>query len=186
MHAAALEEEFTRMRTSLVKLISRNTSSDVSRKRLELHPSKPGVPIDLAAAYETYRRYYLAQQRDIELKVRPLRTQAREVLARTSPTLKKLAALDAALDEILSDRESKLLTTVVALLEKRFTRLFKAHQQSLVAAQLADNPDSWMRPGGWLADFCKDMQTALLAELDARLQPTLGLIEALNNEISQH
>jgi hypothetical protein len=59
-----------------------------------------------------------------------LRARVRERLARTSPKLQKLAALDAAFDAILKEREGKLLGTVPALLEKRFGQLFTAHQQS--------------------------------------------------------
>jgi hypothetical protein len=106
----------------------------------------------------------------------------RDALARSSPALKKLAVLDATLENILSDRESKLLSTLASLLEKRFTRLFKAHQQALVAVQQADHPERWMEAGAWLARFCTELQTVLLAELDLRLQPIVGLIETFNNE----
>jgi hypothetical protein len=39
-----------------------------------------------------------------------------------------------------------------------------------------------MQPGGWLAAFGQELQEALLAELDARLQPVTGLIEAIRNK----
>jgi hypothetical protein len=61
--------------------------------------------------------------------------------------------------------------------------LFKAHQQMLVDTQQTDNPAGWTQAGAWLARFCNDMQMLLLAELELRLQPTVGLIEALNNNI---
>ena len=38
-----------------------------------------------------------------------------------------------------------------------------------------------MKQGAWLSRFCNELQTVLLAELDVRLQPTVGLIEALHN-----
>ena len=37
----------------------------------------------------------------------------------------------------------------------------------------------------WLAPLREDLRAALLAELDLRLQPVLGLIEALTQEKSQ-
>ena len=40
-----------------------------------------------------------------------------------------------------------------------------------------------MKDGAWLARFCHELQTVLLAELDLRLQPTLGLLEAYQKEI---
>jgi hypothetical protein len=36
-----------------------------------------------------------------------------------------------------------------------------------------------------LANFCRELQGVLLAELDLRLQPAVGLIEALSNEVSK-
>ncbi|HCB41034.1 MAG TPA: DUF3348 domain-containing protein, partial [Gammaproteobacteria bacterium] len=38
---------------------------------------------------------------------------------------------------------------------------------------------------GWLQQFRKDVQALLLAELDLRLQPVLGLVEALEREVSR-
>jgi hypothetical protein len=142
------------------------------------------LPLEMPSAFEPYRRYYLAQQRDMELGTRPLRAKARDVLARTSPALKTLATLDAALDDILNDRESKLLANVPVLLEKRFTQLRKEHEHRLESTGMTDIPAYWMHAGGWLARFRTDLQTVLLAELDLRLQPTVGLIEALNHETS--
>jgi len=113
------------------------------------------------------------------MSVQPLRVNVRDALAKASPRLKQLADLDATFEAILRERESKLLATVPVLLKKRFEHLYKAHQQALVDAQQADDPAGWMNPGAWLARFCKDMQTLLLAEVALRLQPTVGLIEAL-------
>jgi hypothetical protein len=118
----------------------------------------------------------------MDLKIKPLRAQVREVVAGTSPALQQLAALDAALDAVLADRESLLLAKVPALLEKRFRQLRQAHQDLLLEAQQEDNISLWTKPGGRLARFCQELQTVLLAELDLRLQTTLGLLEALHNE----
>ncbi len=170
----AVGAQFARTRAALAESITK------------MPASKPDLPMELAAAYEPYRRCYLAHQRDMDLSIRPLRVNVREVLTMASPALKKLAALDAALDGILRERESSLLSTVPGLLKKRFVQLFKAHQQTLVDTQQADNPALWMQAGGWLARFCSELQTVLLAEVDLRLQPTVGLMEALNNEITQH
>lgn len=182
----AIDDELTRTRVGLMNSIMNSRSSNPGKQKIALPLPGPGVPLEVAADYEPYRRYYLAHQRDMEACVRPLRARARERLASASPGLKKLAALDATLDAVLCDRESKLLATVPLLLEKRFEKLLKAHQQRLVDAQQTDDPALWMNAGAWLERFCNELQTALLAELDLRLQPTLGLIEAFNNEITKH
>lgn len=140
------------------------------------------LPLDLPANWAGYRRFHEAHQRDMELHLQPLRSTLREALANASPQLGKLAALDAVLEKILRERESKLLARVPQLLRKRFEQLCQEHQQHLLAAQREDNPAGWLRPGGWLARFNQDLRTLLLAELELRLQPAQGLMEVLNNE----
>ena len=178
---AELEGEFAAARTALANSITASCSPSAGGTRIELPAVQPGAAIE-ALAYEPYRRFYLAHQGDLEAGVRPLRNKARQALARAGQQLRQLAALDGALDKILSARERQLLATVPALLERRFAQLASAHQQRLAETGQADDPELWMAPGGWLADFCNELKMALLAELDLRLQPTVGLIEALSNE----
>ena len=181
---AALGAEFSRVRAALESPITSIANPLAPRGRGGMPAPDLLLPIDMPSAFEPYRRYYLAQQRDMALATGPLRSQARDVLARSSPALKTLATLDAALDGALNERESKLLAHVPGLLEKRFTQLLKEHQLKVERSGLTDNPAYWMHAGGWLARFRTDLQTVLLAELDLRLQPTVGLIEALNHETS--
>lgn len=164
----AIGDEFARVRTGLVNSITQSC------------PSSPG------ADYEPYRRYHAAQQRAMEASVRPLRASVRAVLAEASPALKTLADLDATFDAMVCEREGKLLATVPALLKRRFEQLRQAHLQMLVDTQQADDSALSATPGAWAARFRDEMQTALLAELDLRLQPTLGLMEALNHEMTAH
>lgn len=184
--AVAIGDEVAQVRAALVNSITKSDTRSVGRAGIELPTPTPGEPMETAPAYEPYRRYYLSHQRDMELSVRPLRSHVRDVIARASPALSKLAALDAVLDGVLSDRESKLLSTVPLLLERRFGQLLKAHQQMLIETQQVDSPDVWMKAQGWPARFCNELQMVLLAELDVRLQPTVGLIEAFNNQTTQH
>jgi hypothetical protein len=179
-------DEVARLRTSLAQAITKSCSLSQSKARTPANAPVKEVPMDLTAIFEPYRRTYLALQRDMELAIQPLRARVRELLARTSPALMKLAALDAAFDSILKEREGKLLGTVPLLLEQRFTQQFKSHQQTLIETGQADNPALWLQAGSWLARFGNELKTVLLAELDLRLQPTIGLVEAFNQEISKH
>ena len=138
--------------------------------------------LDPAAAYAPYRRFYSAQQGEMDVAIRPWRNKARQALAQAGSKLGQLASLDGALDKILGARERQLLATVPALLERRFALLASAHRQRLAETGQPDDPTRWGAPGGWLADFGKELTMVLLAELDLRLQPTVGLIEALSNE----
>jgi hypothetical protein len=174
--------EFDRIQASLINSIMKSCSPNSGKTHIQLPIPKLELPMDFATAYAPYRRFYEAHQRDMEFCIQPLRVNVREALAKASPRLKKLADLDATLEKILRDRESKLLSKVPVLLKKRFEQLFKAHQQTLVDAQQADNPAGWTEAGGWLARFCNDMQMLLLAEMELRLQPTMGLIEAFKQD----
>ena len=176
-----LEEEFAAARTAWVNSITASCSPLAGETRIKLPPPQTGAAIE-ALAYEPYRRFYVAHQGEMELAIRPLRGKARQALAQTGGKFRQLAALDGALDKILGARERQLLATVPSLLERRFAQRAGAYQQRLAETGQPDDPELWMQPGGWLADFCNELKMALLAELDLRLQPTVGLIEALSNE----
>jgi hypothetical protein len=177
-----LDIELERIQAFLIHSITKSCSPGPGKTHITLPTPKLELPIDLSAAYVPYRRFYEAHQRDMESSIQPLRVNVREVLAQASPSLGKLAELDAALEKILRDREGKLLSKMPVLLKKRFEYLFKAHQQMLADTQQADDPANWTQAGGWLTRFCNDMQMLLLAEVELRLQPTVGLIEAFNSK----
>ena len=176
--STALADEFATARTAWASSIAVSCSPQAAKWAT----LAAAADSDEAVAYEPYRRFYSAQQGEMEVAIRPWRNKARQALAQAGGKLGQLAALDGALDKILGARERQLLATVPALLEKRFTLLASVHRQRLAAAGQPGDPARWGAPGGWLADFGKDLATVLLAELDLRLQPTVGLIEALSNE----
>ena len=178
---ADLDDELERVRAGLVNLITQRGALAGGKAVNKLPEPPDTVPVG-AAAFEPYRRFYAAHQREMEASIGTLRVRMRAALAPVSPPLQQLAALDAALDRILCEREGKLLAKVASLLQKRFMHLYRTHQQAFQDDGLTDQPALWMKSGGWLARFCHEMQTVLLAELDLRLQPTLGLLEAYKNE----
>lgn len=111
-----------------------------------------------------YRRAAQARQRAMAAAVAPLRTRLRAALAAGSPAQAQLAALDATLEAALAGRERTALHSVVAQIERR------------ARALRADSATDWR------IRFHHDMQQALLAELDLRLQPLHGLLDALRPE----
>lgn len=180
--SAAASAEFDRVQALLVNAIITSCSSSPGKTHNKLPAPQLELPMNVATAYTPYRRFYEAHQRDMELRIQPLRFNVRAAVAKASPRLKKLADLDATLEKILQEREAHLLSKVPGLLRKRFEQLFREHQQKLADAQQADNPAGWAQAGGWLARFCNDLQMLLLAEAELRLQPTMGLIEAFKQD----
>ena len=142
----------------------------------------PSASIHEGSVYTPYRRYHQGHQRDLELKTRTLRAQVRDQVGRASPALRQLAMLDMTFEHILREQEAKLLSNIPTLLERRFRHLLKTHQQSMGDLQLTDHVHLWVKPGGWLTRFGHELQTVLLAELDLRLQTSVGLLEAFNSE----
>jgi len=175
----SVHDEFAKTRASLERAIAKSGSPNTGRTRAELSMPKLDLPLEDTKVYTPFRRYHLAHQRDMENHVRSVRAKVRDGVAAASPKLRQLAALDAAFDGILCEREARLLSTIPSLMEKRFNQMRKAHLQTPPSD---NNPDLWMTPCAWLARFCSELQNVLLAELDLRLQPAVGLLEALHNE----
>jgi hypothetical protein len=181
----ALEQEFHRVRTALVTAIMASGASPASEKRVRNPLPQPEAATETDAGYAPYHQRYFDQQRHMALRIEALRAHVRQAIANVSPELGQLATFDALMDQMLGGREQKLLSTVPVLLERRFEHLRKAHQLGLDAAQQQDAPALWRQPGGWLDVFGKEMQEVLLAELEVRLQPVVGLIEAFSNEVKK-
>lgn len=178
----ALRDEFARVRGALLDSINTDGVLTPGKARIRLpapawHASTPG-----AADYLPYHRYYLAHQRDMGAAIAPLRASVRAGLAQRAPALRQLAALDGVLDQALAPRERSLLATVPQLLGRHFEQLHQAHRNALTTP---DDPARWLQPGAWLHTFCQDMRAVLLAELELRLQPVAGLMDALNEVTRQ-
>lgn len=125
-------------------------------------PAAEGLP--LADLLAPYRLHHAQQQRSMAARVGSLRERLRPHLAEASGALARLAQLDAVFERALAAQERQALAGLPALL----TRRAETHHA-------AD-------PRRWRARFWADLQRALQAELDLRLQPVLGLIEALRQD----
>ena len=185
----ALRQHVTRVRASLEQSILQGAPPGSGLTRIDMPAAELDEPIELKTAFEPYRRFQAAHQRQMESVVRTLRTQVRSQLAKSTPALQQLATLDAAFENILSEREAMLLGKVSRLLEKRFAQALKQHlkKQADLTTDSASNEalPAAEKPLAWLMPIRQAIRTALLAELDARLQPTLGLVEAFHAQNAQ-
>jgi hypothetical protein len=162
--APAVFDEFTRVRADLVKSITTDDLFRVDKASMKssTSPEPAADAMDLPAC----RRQYLAHQRAMAERIGPLRANVRAAMSKQSGALSRLAALDAALDEALGARERHLLSHIPPLLERRFEQLRKSH------------PEPWPA-------YRRNVQHLLLAELDIRLQPIEGMMEAMGHEITR-
>ncbi len=120
-----------------------------------------------------YQRFYALHQSEMEANILKLQIAIRRRVSAYSPQLSQLVVLESKLNEILLGYSRKALGAIPALLAKRFHFL---HVDPLETAEGGDKENKALQT------FLVEMQSVLLAELDSRLQPTLGLIEALIQE----
>lgn len=171
--ADAIRATFLRTRGQLVAAVVNSCAERATQVRIKWPTVATGVD---ATPFEPFLRFYAAHQRDMDVGVRALRSTVREAMAGVSPALQQLVSLDIVLEDTLWDHSRRFLAVVPRFLEKRFDWLQQQHRASLA------NPTETVA-ADWLAQFCKETQGLLLAELELRLQPVLGLVEALNNEV---
>lgn len=189
--AAAIRDTFLKERSHLVQGIVKRfvPPFGTARNRLpsanELHAhcletdafaSAPVLP-NCDAAFAPYRKHYLTLHGRLATASQRQRLLTVEAIAGLSPMLAGLAALDKGLGEAFYHRQRLILDRIPTLLERHFRRLLQTRWQALPERPRACDLAPWLASGGWIHHFCGQMQELLLAELDIRLQPAMGLIE---------
>ena len=173
---AADERECARVRAALAKAIADAPAGGPEPRRIGRPLAGSVAPTDMPADFATYRQRYTKCQLAMETQIVPLRRRLRTSLADRSPALAKLAELDTVMEQVVGAQERALLATLGARLEPCFDRLRGVPEDAPIGTP---SP-----PGPWLDRFRQEMRTLLLAELDLRLQPVEGLLEASRKSIS--
>ena len=168
---AADEREFARVKALLARTIADAPAGDAAPRRV-VRPLKDAVastegPVDFATIRQRYTKCQLA----METQIVPLRRRLRSTLADRSGRAAKLAELDTVMEQVVGAQERALLAGVAGRLETRFDQLRGASGE-------AGSP-----PGPWLERFGHEMRGLLLAELDLRLQPCEGLLQACRQSL---
>lgn len=151
------------------------------RARADNTPVQAPDP-QVEADYAAHSPRYLDLQKQIDTRLLAVRVQVRHALAQGSSGLRQLAALDAVMEQMLGAREQRLWASLSGHLERRLVRRHHEHLQTLQNSRVADEPLRWRQAGGWLWAFEQDLQALLIAELQVRLLPITGLLEAAHHE----
>jgi hypothetical protein len=141
--------------------------------------SPPALPEQDLVALPLYRRQYQAHQRSMEERIGSLRARVRAVAAAASPDMRRLATLDAVLDDALFGHQRRMLAQVPVLLERRFKAWARSTQVSEPPAP--PEPGESAHAPGDVPDLRQTMQDVLRAELDLRLQPVEGMMDAIGH-----
>lgn len=182
--AGAVARQVNQVKADLTALITAKVTPE--------RPTLPAAPRTLLhtleeddarteSKYAPHYQRYLGLQKQMETAVGALRAQVRQMLSKGSPALRQLVALDAVMEQMLGPREQKLWASVPVYLERRLEHWRQHHQQAITGQGGDDDPIRWRQAGGWIAAFEHDMRDMMLAELQQRLQPVVGLMEAAQN-----
>ncbi|MEN9383060.1 MAG: hypothetical protein RL323_203 [Pseudomonadota bacterium] len=145
--------------TRLNETVQRVHQGLVAAIKADRWPQETGDEADAALL----RKHALELQRLMEAKLTAVRPQVWQAMAGASPRLRQLVELDAAMAQVVEVQAQKSLAHLPALIEKQL--------KTSAPAQRLEPQLFW--------------QQVLLAELDLRMQPIWGLMEAFNNEVNK-
>jgi len=129
-------------------------------------------------AFEPYLNTWLTLQRRVVAASRQLRDKTRKAMKDHNQNLARLAELDSTFDQAMTGYTSQCFSHISKVLEQRFHALSPAEQTTSDPSH-----ETGIAPDDWLHRYCEEAQNLLLAELDVRLEPVLGLLEACHNEV---
>ena len=170
--AERLQADLLKSRDALLAHLSRSFAGEKAASVIPLQPLKDDAQADKRPTFGAYERFYQAHQRQMIAGLSNLRQRARRILSGHSQAMARLAELDAVFEQSLSGYVRHCFGALPGFLEKRYRTLWDTRDPFHTV-------EDWLAPQGWLSQFRRELQLLLLAELDARQEPILGLLDAL-------
>ncbi len=170
--AERLQADLLKSRDALLAHLSRSFAGEKAASVIPLPPLKDDAQADKRPTFGAYERFYQAHQRQMIAGLSNLRQRARRILSGHSQAMARLAELDAVFEQSLSGYVRHCFGALPGFLEKRYRTLWDTRDPFHTV-------EDWLAPQGWLSQFRRELQLLLLAELDARQEPILGLLDAL-------
>lgn len=168
LEPAVLED--VRVLLDTLQQTRRQLTQQIEQSRLpERRGTRMGLPrIDTVddtgegLRFAAWQRYHGIHQREFDFRLSGLRTDVRALVANASPRLARLAELDRLHAETVLSGAGRLFAQIPKFLAARF---------SVLQAEAEAN---------WLARFEDELLQILKAELDLRMLPIQGLLEAVH------
>ena len=170
--AERLQADLLKSRDALLAHLSRSFAGEKAASVIPLPPLKDDAQADKRPTFGAYERFYQAHQRQMIAGLSNLRQRARRILSGHSQAMARLAELDAVFEQSLSGYVRHCFGALPGFLEKRYRTLWDTRDPFHTV-------EDWLAPQGGLSQFRRELQLLLLAELDARQEPILGLLDAL-------
>lgn len=161
-------EDFLRVHAAMVGAALRSLNPESGPTRIKW----PQRDEDDTPPAPAFGKFYAANQREMEARVRGLQERVRDMIAGASAPLARLAALDEVLGDALLAHSRRVFAGIPGLVEER-------------AKELLGSGDGAGSEDGE-AQLKADVQGLLLAEIEARLMPVQGLVEALDEHDQQN
>ncbi|MZR63368.1 DUF3348 family protein [Alcanivorax sp. DP30] len=166
-----LQDALLKARHALLEHLSRSFAGEKAASVIALPPLSDDADAEKRPSFGAYERFYQAHQRQIIAGLSNLRLRCRRLLTGHSATLAHLAELDAVFENGLSSYARQGFAALPGFLDQRYRLLWQQRDPF-------HTPADWLGPHGWLSQFRRELKMLLLAELDARQEPVLGLLAA--------
>lgn len=151
--------EYAQLRDTLEQAIFAAAAPPQPLPAAQRRQLRAGAALEPELDVQAYRRRYTMLQQKMQDSIAALRGRLRSVLVAASPDMARLAAVDAAMEQALGDRETSVLAGLPGLLEEHFERL----------------PQK-----GRTDAFLRELSQIMKEELELRLQPVQGLVSAIS------
>ena len=178
--AVTVKEVFLRARASMMQSVIQSVARGSAATIVCPTETQANGPIDGSGDHEPYVKLYSAQQRKMNFATAKLHSDIRTACLGLSPQLAQLSELDQALNATLSIRYRRCFAVIPKLLQKRYRHIVRKFEQERQNHRRAN--DLWLQ---LQEQFRSEVQGLLLAELETRLLPVLGLIEAIDKEFDK-
>lgn len=177
--ADKVQQEFLRVNQELIETLIECFTPGNGSARVRFPGYREDATEEQLNNFDLYVQFYSARQRQIELKVQHLLSYVRDAAAGHSQRLAQLVMLESSFGEAIVGYDRQCLAAVPRLLEAYFEQLRKEHQDMLT--EQSGESTSEEAPS-WINQFSDDMRELLFAELELRLMPVMGLIEAFDED----
>lgn len=177
--ADKVQQEFLRVNQELIETLIECFTPGNGSARVRFPGYREDATEEQLNNFDLYVQFYSARQRQIELKVQHLLSYVRDAAAGHSQRLAQLVMLESSFGEAIVGYDRQCLAAVPRLLEAYFEQLRQEHQDMLTEQSGESTPEE---TPSWINQFSDDMRELLFAELELRLMPVMGLIEAFDED----
>jgi hypothetical protein len=170
--ATTIRADYLQVRAALIKGIELSFNPGQLYTRIKLPTPQAATLTDDQVVLGQYQRFYASHQRDIIFRIQGLRERVSNGVGGISQELRQLVSLDATIADSISQHSNACFGSIPSLLSKRFDQL---NQPQITISGAATHQQ-----------FSSELKNLLLAEIDARLLPILGLVEAMEDHLMSH